>query len=87
MSISFQSTSASTGSRNDTKHRLLQQPFLNQSQQQPPQSQQQQSNQSIIGGQQQHPSFLGGIFNKRERKLSKSDEGTTNASAGRSTEV
>lgn len=36
-------------------------------------------------GQQQHPSFLGAIFNKRERKLSKSDEGSTNT--GRSTEV
>lgn len=84
MSISFQSTSASTGSRNDTKHRLLQQQFPNQTQQQ---QQQQQSNQSIISGQQQHPSFLGAIFNKRERKLSKSDEGSTNATAGRSTEV
>lgn len=85
MSISFQSTSASTGSRNDTKHRLLQQPFSNQTQQQQ-QQQQTQTHQSIVGNQ-QHPSFLGGIFNKRERKLSKSDEGSTSTSGGRSTEV
>lgn len=127
MSISFQSTSASTVSRGDTKTRLLHQQFPHQQQQQ-----QQHSNHAILGAVnsgisplllgaqvagiapnhpnmnligsssgsasssasasaagvgigQQPPSFLGGIFNKRERKLSKSDEAST--STGRSTEV
>lgn len=81
MSISFQSTSASSGSRNDSKVRLLQQ-------------QQQQHVTSgpnnVPGGpghQNQHPSFLGGIFQKRERKLSKSDESGGTGPFGRSTEV
>lgn len=87
MSISFQSTSASSGSRNDAKVRLMQQhggatntaaaaaaaPH-------------------IAGGHPtvaQHPGFLGGIFHKRERKLSKSDEsgGPGGGPFGRSTEV
>lgn len=101
MSISFQSTSASSGSRNDTKARLMQQ-----------QQQQLQQSPHIIGatpppgavpihGHQhhlhhqhhpqqqtgQHPSFLGGIFHKRERKLSKSDDCGVGGPFGRSTEV
>lgn len=108
MSISFQSTSASTGSRCDAKARLMQQQFQQLQQSQQP-------NHAILGAVSsgitpvmlaasgnstagssihpnvavmgpQNPSFLGGIFNKRERKLSKSDEGSTN-NTGRSTEV
>lgn len=62
MSISFQSTSASTNSsRNDSK-RILQHP----------------------GGPHQQPGLFGGIFNKRERKPSRSDE---SGAFGKSTEV
>lgn len=41
--------------------------------------------QSALDQQQQSASFLGGIFNKRERKLSRSDDVSNNG--GRSTEV
>lgn len=77
MSISFQSTSASTGSRSDSKMRM------------------------IPGGGGQHPGgvahlahpipspqnqgILGGIFQKRERKPSRTEDGT--GPFGRSTEV
>lgn len=77
MSISFQSTSASTGSRNgDSKLRLIQHPA---GAAQPVIVHQ---NAGVHG--QHQPGFLGGIFHKRERKLSKSDE---NNPFGRSTEV
>lgn len=58
MSISFQSTSASTGSRSDGKVRIMQHP----------------------GGPQ--PGFLGGIFQKRERKPSRSDDVIAGGSGG-----
>lgn len=115
MSISFQSTSASTGSRSDTKTRLFQQQHQQQQLPQPhhailgavnsgitpmiisggvnvaagiggqPSAQIAGGTAAVATGVGQHPSFLGGIFNKRERKLSKSDEGSSNS--GRSTEV
>ncbi|CAB0041630.1 unnamed protein product [Trichogramma brassicae] len=88
MSISFQSTSASSMSQGAKAMVTVAQPglavakggiinmhHLQQQQQQthPQQLQQQQQQQ-----QQQPPSFLGGLFNKRERKLSHSEEpGTT----------
>lgn len=92
MSISY--TSASTGSRDTNKARLIHQ--------QQQQQQQSQNNQSLlnamnsgisplllasggigntvaaasgpVGANLAQPGFLGGIFNRRERKLSKSDE-------------
>lgn len=113
MSISY--TSASTGSRDTNKARLI-----HQQQQQ----QQSQNNQSLlnamnsgisplllasggigntvaaasgpVGANLAQPGFLGGIFNRRERKLSKSDEivigiannlPTTGPPSDRSTEV
>jgi len=70
MSISFQSTSASTGSRSDSKVRLMHGPGA------PPHGvpiglhhHQQQQHQ-----QQQQQGFLGGIFQKRERKLSRTED-------------
>lgn len=87
MSISFQSTSASSGSRNEAKARLIQQHGGG-------------CNAQVAGTSPllpgvhhpnhpgQYPSFLGGIFHKRERKLSKSDEQCVgNGPFGRSTEV
>lgn len=81
MSISFQSTSASTGSRNDTKARMANQCASGQ----------------ILMQAGQHPaSIMGGIFSntRRERKISRSEEssgvGASTSSGGaygRSTEV
>ncbi|KAJ6633821.1 IQ motif and SEC7 domain-containing protein 1 [Pseudolycoriella hygida] len=84
MSISFQSTTASGGSRNEAKGRMIMHhggcnnlqvsgapPHL-----------------TGVHHPGQYPSFLGGIFHKRERKLSKSDEQCVgNGPFGRSTEV
>ncbi|XP_037032871.1 IQ motif and SEC7 domain-containing protein 1 isoform X3 [Bradysia coprophila] len=83
MSISFQSTSASSGSRNEAKARLIQQHGGCAAGQVTGTS-------PLLSGAHhpQYPSFLGGIFHKRERKLSKSDEQCVgNGPFGRSTEV
>ncbi|XP_014223054.2 IQ motif and SEC7 domain-containing protein 1 isoform X2 [Trichogramma pretiosum] len=92
MSISFQSTSASSMSQGAKAMVTVAQPGLavakggiinmhhlqQQQQQTHPQQLQQQQPQQQQQQQQQPPSFLGGLFNKRERKLSHSEEpGTT----------
>lgn len=85
MSISFQSTSASSGSRNEAKARLIQQHGVCNN------NTQVTGTSPLLPGVHhpgQYPSFLGGIFHKRERKLSKSDEQCVgNGPFGRSTEV
>ncbi|XP_055704900.1 IQ motif and SEC7 domain-containing protein 1 isoform X1 [Phlebotomus papatasi] len=74
MSISFQSTSASSGSRSDSKVRLMHPGTA---------SGTPQANTTPLHHPQ--PGFLGGIFHKRERKPSRSED--AGSAFGRSTEV
>lgn len=78
MSISFQSTAASTGSRSDSKMRMIAHPGGAHPIPPPQQAQNQAAGPNA-------PGILGSIFQKRERKPSRTEDG--GGPFGRSTEV